>query len=179
MKRRFANWVNKGKNKYLQKRIDEDYFKGYVCLAKIKNVEEPWIIHDDDFTGCILDEDYEWLEIYPDNAQYAITVMFDDKKNLVEWYFDTIKRSGIENDIPYIDDLYLDLVIRRNGNQIVLDEDELKEALETKDITKEDFEMAHKTVNELKEKYTNNLDELLELTNKLYDKFKNDSEKNS
>ena len=124
-----------------------------------------------------MDDNYEWLEIYPDDEKYAITVMFDDKKNLVEWYFDTIKRSGIENDIPYIDDLYLDLVIRRNGNQIILDEDELKEALEANDITKEDFEMAYKAVNELKEKYSNNLDELLELTNKLYDKFEAENTK--
>lgn len=124
-----------------------------------------------------MDDNYEWLEIYPDDEKYAITVMFDDKKNLVEWYFDTIKRSGIENDIPYIDALYLDLVIRRNGNQIVLDEDELKEALEANDITKEDFEMAYKTVNELEEKYSNNLDELFELTNKLYDKFEAENTK--
>ena len=124
-----------------------------------------------------MDDNYEWLEIYPDDEKYAITVMFDDKKNLVEWYFDTIKRSGIENDIPYIDALYLDLVIRRNGNQIVLDEDELKEALEANDITKEYFEMEYKTVNELEEKYSNNLDELFELTNKLYDKFEAENTK--
>ena len=172
MKRRFANWINEGKNEYSQKRIDEDYFHGYVCLAKIKDVDEPWIIHDDDFTGCILDENYEWLEIYPDNEKYAITVAFDDKHNLIEWYFDAIKSSGVENGIPYIDDLYLDLVIRINGNHIVLDVDELEEALNKKDITKEDFELAHRTVKELKEKYLNNLDELIELTNKLYVELK-------
>lgn len=175
MKRKFANEIKEGKNEYYQKRIDKDYFKGYIGLVKLKNIEEPWIIEDEDYTGCILDENYEWLEIYPDNEKYAITVMYDDKKNIIEWYFDMIKRSGIINGIPYIDDLYLDLVIRANGNQRVLDEDELEEALENKDITKEDFDMAHNTMKKIQEKYGNNLDELLKLTNKLYNEIAKDN----
>ena len=168
MKKRFANEINEGNNEYYQKRIEEEYFQGYVCLVKIKNVKKPWIITDGDYKACILDENYEWLEIYLDNKKYAITVMFDDKKNLIEWYFDMIKTSGIENEIPYIEDLYLDLVIRPNGEQIVLDEDELEDALNKKDISKEDFDIAYETLNELRNKYINNLESLIDLTNKLY-----------
>lgn len=171
MKKRFANEVNKGNNEYYQKRIDEEYFNGYACLTKVKEVEKPWIINDEDFTGCILNENYVWLEIYPDNEKYAITVMYDDKKNLIEWYFDMVKSNEIENGIPYINDLYLDLVIRRNGNQIVLDEDELEDALNRKDITQEDFDMAYKTMREIQNKYGDNLEELINLTNKLYREF--------
>lgn len=171
MKKRFANEVNNGLNEYSQIRVDDEFFNGYVCLVKIKNVDKPWIIHDDDYTGCILDENYEWLEIYPDNEKYAITVMYDDKKNLVEWYFDMTKENGIENNIPYIDDLYLDLVIRSNGNYIVLDEDELKEALDTHDITNDDYNMAYDTLEKLKSEYVNDVDKLKDLTNKLYSKF--------
>ena len=171
MKKRFANGVKEGENEYFIKQINEDYFKGYICLVKIKNVKHPWIINDEDYSGCILDENYEWLEIYPDNEKYAITVMYDDKKNLIEWYFDMVKLNGVENGIPYIDDLYLDLVIRRNGNQIILDEDELEEALNEKDITKDDFDMEYRTMREIQDKYGDNLDDLIELTNKLYNKF--------
>ena len=100
--------------------------------------------------------------------------MYDNKKNLIEWYFDMVKLNGIENGIPYIDDLYLDLVIRRNGKQIILDEDELEEALNEKDITKDDFDMAYRTMREIQNKYGDNLDDLIELTNKLYNKFNNE-----
>ena len=96
MKRKFANKIKTGKNEYYIKRIDKDYFKGYICLVKLKNIKEPWIIEDEDDTGSILDENYEWLEIYPDKEKYAITVMFDDRKNLIEWYFDMIKTRGIK-----------------------------------------------------------------------------------
>lgn len=174
MRKRLANGVNNGKNEYIQKRIDNDYFNGYACLVKIENVEKPWLISDDGFNVCILDENYEWLEIYPDNEKYAITVMYDDKQNIVEWYFDMIKSSGIENSIPYIDDLYLDLVIGGNGEVIVLDENELKDALDRKDITKEDFDMAYKTLENVKNKYVANKDELINLTNNLYNELKNE-----
>ena len=171
MKRKFANKIKTGKNEYYIKRIDKDYFKGYICLVKLKSIKEPWIVEDEDFIGCILDENYEWLEIYPDNKKYAITVIFDDRKNLIEWYFDMIKTRGIKNGIPYIDDLYLDLVIRNNGNQRILDEDELEDALKKSDITKEDFDMAYRTMKEIQEKYGNNLEQLNKLTYTLYNEI--------
>ena len=94
--------------------------------------------------------------------------MFDDNNNLIEWYFDMIKTNGVENGVPYIYDLYLDLVIKSNGKEVVLDEDELKEALNNRDISKDDFNMAYKTMKKIQDKYRNNLGELIELTNKLY-----------
>ena len=171
MKKRFANEVPGTSDDYKQKRVDTEYFKGYIALVKIKGIKEPWIIHDEDYTGCILDENYQWLEIYPDDEKYAITVMYDDKGNKVEWYFDMIKDMGIEDGMPYINDLYLDLVIRANGNQVVLDEDELQEALDEEDITKEDFDMAYKTLEKIKTKYGENFNYLIELTDKLFKMF--------
>lgn len=168
MKKRFANAVKEGINEYYIKRVEEKYFNGYICLVKMKNVKKPWIVKDDKLEDCILDENYEWLEIYPDNEKYAITAMFDDNNNLIEWYFDMIKTNGVENGVPYIYDLYLDLVIKSNGKEVVLDEDELKEALNNRDISKDDFNMAYKTMKKIQDKYRNNLGELIELTNKLY-----------
>ena len=41
VKRRFANEVE---GVYTQKKIDEDYFCGYVCNIKIKNIKDINII---------------------------------------------------------------------------------------------------------------------------------------
>ena len=57
---------------------------------------------------------------------------------------------------------------------IVLDENELKDALDRKDITKEDFDMAYKTLENVKNKYVANKDELINLTNNLYNELKNE-----
>ena len=173
MKKRFANTVNNGQNEYQQKRVDNDIFNGYVSLVKILKVENPWIITDEEETRCILDENYHWLEIYPDNKNYAITAMFNTKNQVVEWYFDMTKFNGIENGIPYIIDLYLDIVFKSNGKWITLDEDELEEALNLGDITKEDYDLAYKTYNEIIGLYGNDFESLKNLTHTLLNEFNN------
>ena len=78
-----------------------------MALVKIINVTNPWIVSDNEETRCILDENYHWLEIYPDNKNYAITAMLNTENEVVEWYFDMTKFNGIENGIPYIMDFML------------------------------------------------------------------------
>ena len=172
MKRRFANSANNGNHEYIQKRIDTDDFKGYVCFLKMKNVTRPLKVKDGDFIACLLDENYIWLEVYPDNENYAITIMYDDKNNLIEWYFDIAKEVGIENGVPYEDDLYLDMLIKPNGEEIVLDEDELKLALDTNQINQNDYELAYRTLEKIKKIYLNNFEYLKNFTSKLYEVFK-------
>ncbi len=169
MKRRFANTVE---GDYFQERIEEDFFKGYACYVKIKNVKKPLIVNNGKTEICIKNENYEWFEVYPDNGKYAITIMFDENKNLIEWYFDIAKNVGVENGIPYEDDLYLDMIITPNGEKIIIDENELIEAFNKGDITKEDFDSAYQTLSNLENKYVNNLDELVDFTNYLCGIFK-------
>ena len=168
MKRRYANIVGAD---YTQKRIDEEYFKGYVCNLKFKDISNPLIIKNEVREFCIKDNDYEWFEVYPDNANYAITIMFDDKLNLIEWYFDIAKEVGIENNIPYEDDLYLDMIIMPNGQKLVLDEEELIDALNKGEILQSDVDLAYQTLKQLEFQYVNNFDYLVKLTNKFCEIF--------
>ena len=46
-------------------------------------------------------------------------------------------------DVPYAEDLYLDVVQTKNNNFIILDEDELKEALDKNEITDKEYDMAY------------------------------------
>ena len=171
MKRRFANSVNKGKNKFIQRRVVEDYFKGYVCKVTVNKVTKPIVVNSKGEELVLLGDDYVWYMAYPDNEKYALTIMYDNKFNLIEWYFDIAKRLGIKNGIPYEDDMYLDLVIKPDGTVELLDEDELKDALDKDIITKEDYDEAYLTVNKLIDKYQKNIDELLELTQKIKSEF--------
>lgn len=167
MRRRFANKINDGQYEYRQERIEEEYINGYVCYIKMKDVKNPLIVQDGELDVCLLDEDYVWIEVYPDNENYAITIMYDDKGNLIEWYFDIAKEVGVENGIPYEDDLYLDLLIKPNGVSIILDEDELKDAFNNGIITKKDIDLAYITLNKLQSKYANNINHLVELTREI------------
>lgn len=167
MKKRFANSANNGQNIYKQRRVNEDYFKGYVCYLKMINVSNPMVVTVENKEVCLLDENYIWYEVYPDNDNYAITIMYDDKGDLIQWYFDISKSIGVKNGIPYEEDLYLDMLIKPNGEMLVLDEDELEEALKNKDITKEDYELAYDVLEKLKNEYANNFDYLVSLTERL------------
>lgn len=171
MKRRYANSVNKGNNKFIQKRIEEDYFKGYICKVNVDNVISPIIAKTKQGEMTLLGDNYEWHMLYPDGEKYALTIMYNDKKEIVEWYFDIAKELGIYNGIPYEDDLYLDLVIKPDGTYTVLDEEELKNALDKEIISKEDYDDAFLTVNRLIKMYHNDMDKLYELTNKIKSEF--------
>ncbi len=171
MKRRFAYSIDDERIIHNQKSIENDFFVGEVCYVKYVNVDKPLIVNNGISDVCIFDNGYEWLELYPKDGNYALTIMFDNNKNLIEWYFDVSKQIGIENGIPYEDDLYLDYVIMPDKKEIILDEDELLNAVEIGDITEEDKELAYKVVEQLKTKYYDNFESLKELTNELYNSF--------
>ena len=172
MKRRFAY---KKDDNYKQIRLDNKYLHGYVCYLKFKKLKEPLIVDYNNKKICIKDNEYEWIMVYPDNAKYAITIMFDNKENLIEWYFDISFNVGIENGIPYEDDLYLDLVITPKGKKIILDEDELLDAKNRDLITENDVKSAYDTLNYLEKIYYENFSYLNYLTNYLVSLFKDGS----
>lgn len=171
MKRRYA-YSKDDKNDICLKRIDKDYFNGYVCNIKFDKVNKPIIVKVQDKEYFIKNDNYTWYEIYQDNSNYALTIMYDENNELIQWYFDVSKKIGVENGIPYEDDLYLDLVIGPNGESSVLDEDELKEALDNNVITKEDYDFAYEVLEKLQREYVSNFDHLVALTEKLIKEFK-------
>ncbi len=158
---------------YCLLKIDEPIFNGYAVHVKFHNIENPLVVFNGFEKISIKENNYEWIEVYPAKSKYAITIIYDDKGNLIEWYFDVSKQVGMENGVPYEDDLYLDLVILPNGDNIELDEDELLEAFNNGVITQDDVDSAYATMKTIKEKYVNHFDELKELTEFLVNKFKN------
>jgi predicted RNA-binding protein associated with RNAse of E/G family len=111
-------------------------------------------------------DNYKWLEFYDYSKKYRLTAMYNDKNEIVEWYFDIARKIGKENGMPYEDDLYLDIVVTPSGEIILLDEDELKEALKRMEITNLEYENAYKESEQLMTKLKNNRDKLKEYTDK-------------
>ncbi|MCR5664709.1 MAG: DUF402 domain-containing protein, partial [Oscillospiraceae bacterium] len=96
---------------------------------------------------------------------------FDDRGTLIEWYFDIAKSIGIENGIPFEDDLYLDMAIMPDGEKIILDEDELLAARNEGIISQDDLDGAYNTLRELEKKYAYRLGDLVQLTEYLKERF--------
>lgn len=147
------------------KRVKEDFFEGYIGLIKILQVSEAqrWEVHGEEITVC--DMGLKWLTILPQNEYYCITAMMDEKNNVLVWYIDMIAGQGEDADgMPWFDDLYLDLIVFPTGEIVVDDRDELEEALRQKDITREQYDLALRTADELREGLLKDVDSLQKYT---------------
>ena len=92
-----------------------------------------------------------------------------NSKSSIQYVFDITYKNGLdeETNIPYYEDLYLDITVK-NDKIEVLDEDELQEALDNKEITKEQFDLANKTKDELIKTIKNKTNKHMNLDIKKY-----------
>ena len=143
--------------------ISDDYFSGDIYFYKFIDVKDKILIPNG---KCIMDNNYKWLEFYDYSSKVKLTAIYDENNEIIEWYFDIARKIGKDNGIPYEDDLYLDVVVTPSGEVILLDEDELKEAFNKREMTKEEFENAYKEAEQLMNKLKDNKDRLKEYTDK-------------
>lgn len=97
--------------------------------------------------------------------------MYNENNEIIEWYFDIARKIGKDNGMPYEDDLYLDVVVTPTGDIILLDEDELKKALDRFEVNKSDYDMAYNEAKKLIELLEENKDKLKEFTDKYFNKM--------
>lgn len=166
-------------------RVDKSYtklakttFEGidyYVAGTYFEKINQRKVIKVDEKDVCILDNGYIWITIIPIGKNYAITMNFDDKGNILQWYFDiTLQNYLDDNGIPYFKDLYIDVTYDISGKIDTLDEDELKEALDIQDITIDEYNFAVKEAEYIKSILPNSREILLKVANrwiKLFTKY--------
>ena len=135
-------------NFVVTKNEEENYF---LCIKQINKIDEPFVVELEGRSTTFIDNGYYIVEFTPLDKRYNGRAYLDKDKNLIEYYFDISGGNGEEENIPYYDDMYLDLMYKPNlGNALVIyDEDELEEALNQKSITKEDYDNAYKALYEL------------------------------
>jgi len=170
----YPNWNRVNKKIYTNKYFNSEDFTGNISLLTAEEVKEKLTIKKKDKEIVLIDNNFKWLEIYPENNKnIAVSVAMDDKDKILEWYFDIAKDTLLtEKGVPYIKDLYLDVVLYPSGDIEILDEDELQEALNNKDISKEEFELAYKVSNDLIKQIDGKVEEITNFTNKYYKLFK-------
>jgi uncharacterized protein len=172
MKRKYANrpdWTRIIEKSYKCMFIEEENFRGYVAFLALNKVREPlWVRYGQDKL-CIVDDDYVWLQFFPLNGYTMLTATYDAAGELVQCYYDIVKKNGISSDwVPYCDDLYVDVVALPNGDIHTLDEDELSEAYERQAITKKEYDFAIAECTRLKQSIRDGTNYLLRSTNAYY-----------
>lgn len=120
-------------------------------LIIVREMTAPLVVHYDFADVRIVDEDYGWLQIALKDGFVWLTAMFDSFDRLVSLYFDITNGNRFDDpENPYFEDMYLDIVISC-GEIRILDQDELDEALENGDITREEYNHAEQVCRELYE----------------------------
>ena len=152
-------------NTYMKEAIDyeivlqkeKDFF---ITIKKYNKVSNKFIINNITY----IDNNYYLLEITPFNEHYNIRFYVDNNKNIIDYYIDITLENGIKYKIPYYIDLYLDIIHYPGNNTISFcDEDELKEALNNKVISKKDYNLAYTVGNKLLKEIFNNTNKYLKI----------------
>lgn len=146
MKRKYgdrSNWKRVLEREYAQSYLETDNFKGYLSLLKIAKVKDPLYVKYSDQNICIVNDGYLWLQQFPCDKHHSVTTMFDEKGQIVQWYIDICYTNGVsEDNVPWMDDLFLDIVVLPSGEVIQKDSEELNEALLNGTIDKSLYNLA-------------------------------------
>ena len=99
--------------------------------------------------------------------------MYNNEKEIVQWYIDITNMNVIDSDERiFYDDLYLDVVITKNRNVILINEDKINSALNNFVITSEQYKNAYREARDIMDKITKEGMEKIEVkSKKILDKF--------
>ena len=140
----------------------------WIVVKKINKVTSPFITA----TGeNIMDNGYFMVECTPKNELYSMRVFFNNKKQPLLYYFDITNENGLDKDthVPYYIDIYIDIMIYARDNKIVIvDEDELQEALEKGEITQQEFKLTNSVTKKLYKELKSNKNKFKNIDFSLY-----------
>ena len=123
----------------------------------MRKVESPLSVDSPVGRVTIVDNNYKNLIFAPRGENWWLTVMFDAQDNLIESYFDITKENNFDNESnPYFIDMKLDVCIPNNDIPYIMDEDELKEALQLELISEDEYSIAYETAHKIIDTFNNN-----------------------
>ncbi|MGI2293238.1 DUF402 domain-containing protein [Paenibacillus sp. GXUN7292] len=153
MKRKFsdrANWRRIISKTYSSHFCNDEHFQGLVTFYHIHELRNPLWKTYNNRKVCLADRDYVWTQHFPQGEDYVVTTMFNNEGKVVQWYIDICKAQGFtDQQVPWFDDMYLDIVVLPSGEIMLMDEDELQDALVQGDVTIKEAESAKQTADKL------------------------------
>lgn len=169
IQRKYANmpgWKRILQHRYISCYLDTPEFRGHIALYCMDAVAAPLRVDYFQRKTCIVDAGYSWLRQYPaDERHFIVTAQYDADSQIIAWYIDICLQTGLGQDqIPWMDDLYLDVVVSPSMEVELKDADELLAARESGDITAAEFDLAWREADRLMERIAKRQFGLLALT---------------
>lgn len=130
-------------------RIADAGFDGYVQRIRMEKVARPLLKGCCGETLRLADDGYCWMTGLERNADYAVTMAYDPQENVVQCYIDVLAGEGVDEQGPYMEDCYLDILMLPDGRHELIDVEELEEALQQGQVTQGQYDAAWATARRL------------------------------
>lgn len=148
-----SKWIRVINFKDKTLRVKEVNFDGYIYGIFVEKVNKKFEVSYGNEEFLILDDGYTWIQLIPLEKHYTVTIVFDNNKDIVQWYIDITNMNGIDSDNRiFYDDLYLNVVITKQRKVVLLDEHDLNRALDNFVITSEQYKNAYKEARDIMDK---------------------------
>ena len=115
---------------------------GVAGVTHILEVTSPLRVVNLEQSLVVADTGYYWLRFGPARTHWWLTAAFNEKKRLVQYYFDVTRENFIHGVDSSFEDLMLDVVMMPGGQCVLKDQEELEAALVQGHITREEYELA-------------------------------------
>lgn len=133
---RRSDWRRILERDYAFRACETDGAREMESVLTIRRITEPLVVCNGAELVTIVEQGYRWVQIAREGAFVWLTAMFDEQGKFLQVYFDITAGNSFEApDNPSFRDMYLDVVVTATGEIIVLDQDELDEALAQGEIT--------------------------------------------
>src|SRR5699024_3967698 len=158
MKIKYLNkkkWRRLLRSKYDEKIISyqgSDILVGIIYMYKVRDPLVVSVVGEDTLVAA---NNYKWLQLMPASTNYSITVMYDEKWQEIQYYFDINKSHTLELGNARREDLYLDVLVLPDGRFELVDEDDIKRAFKKGRITSKERDFAYKVANDLMDDIAN------------------------
>ncbi|MBE6936425.1 MAG: DUF402 domain-containing protein [Ruminococcaceae bacterium] len=138
---------------------------GAVSLTVIGEMARPMIVPSPKGPITAVGPGFHWLQFAPRDEHWWLTAMYNERRELVQFYFDlTLENHILPHGDSWCEDAWLDLVIEPDGTAHLLDEEELAAARDAGAISFAGYEAVRNTAERLRRRYTGRAGELLALT---------------
>lgn len=147
---RRTDWRRILERDYVYRACSTDGVREMESVLTIRKIAAPLTVTNGEEQVTIVEEGYRWVQIAREGASVWLTAMFDERGQLLQMYFDITAGNRFDHpDNPTFRDMYLDVVVTAAGKRIVMDQDELDEALASGNISSEEHAHAEEACRKL------------------------------
>lgn len=144
------DWNRIIKREYVYESFNSGSYSGAVGLLRLEEITSPLTVTVLDEKITLVERNYKWLQFAFSDKPVWLTVMLDHEDRILQYYFDITWGNFINSEgTSWFYDLYLDVVMLPDGRILLLDEDELGEAMEERIIDRRQYDMACQTAENL------------------------------